>query len=450
MAMLGLSPLIRGGNRSAALILLEWLSLVVLLALLGTSLQQPRSAGSGHQPIGKIEVLAIGALAFAPAWFAIFQLFPIPERLWESLPGHAPYVDALRVAQAPQATFRTISLIPDLTVLSLLAGLPLSAAFLLAYRAPMHQLKILALTALWAALLQAFLGLLQLGPFPGLYFEAAGGGRAIGTFANPNHFASFIAMTVPLAVLFFRQSVMSSDARDEKRRRHQPMGVVWGVVVFIMLAAVLASGSRGGTVTTLAVLLFAVLLLRRRRNRHERRWAMAGILFVLGLVAFAVGLDTIVSRFESDQTGYFAGDRWQMIVNAWRAAVVFWPFGAGLGTFSSVFPAFHPVGLGGFVEHAHNDYVQLLMEGGLLAVVLALIALHQVTRQVLVLARRDRQVGLDQQTMFQVACGIGLLAVVLHSWVDFNYRIPANAMLAAFLFGAFLRPVALPSSRGAG
>ena len=124
MAMLGLSPLIRGGNRSAALILLEWLSLVVLLALLGTSLQQPRSAGSGHQPIGKIEVLAIGALAFAPAWFAIFQLFPIPERLWESLPGHAPYVDALRVAQAPQATFRTISLIPDLTVLSLLAGLP--------------------------------------------------------------------------------------------------------------------------------------------------------------------------------------------------------------------------------------------------------------------------------------------------------------------------------------
>jgi hypothetical protein len=49
--------------------------------------------------------------------------------------------------------------------------------------------------------------------------------------------------------------------------------------------------------------------------------------------------------------------------------------------------------------------------------------------------------GLDAAGLLQASCGLGLLAVLLHSWVDFNLRIPANAMLAAFLLGAFLRPL---------
>ncbi len=435
--MLGMAPLIRGGNRHVALVLLECLALIVLLA---QGIERPHRTGGTNMPTERLTGLAIGVLVLAPLWAAFVQLIPLPATLWDALPGRAVYADAIRVAQVREDGFRPPSLAPDFTVLSLLAGLPLSAAFLLAYRSSAPQLQLLIHSLIGFAAAQAVLGLLQMGSFQGLYFGAAAGGRAIGTFANPNHFANYIAMTVPLTVLFLRQAVTASRKKTGERRSRQPVAVVLGVTLFLLLAAVLASGSRGGTVTTLVVTLLAVWLLRRRRShRSEHRWGLAGVAALLALVAIAVGMDALLSRFEADKSGYFVSDRWHMVVAAWHGALVFWPFGSGMGTFASVFPAFHPVGLRGFVEHAHNDYVQLLMEGGLLVVVLLLVALALVFRQIARLLRRDRQSGLDPQAQLQAACGLGLLAIVLHSWVDFNLRIPANGILAAFLLGAFLR-----------
>ena len=167
---------------------------------------------------------------------------------------------------------------------------------------------------------------------------------------------------------------------------------------------------------------------------------MAGAAALLALVVLAVGLDALLARFESEGA-YLEGERWLYVIGSWHAALAFWPFGSGLGSYASVFPAFQPVGVHGFIEHAHNDYVQLLMECGLLAIALGLLALALIARQVARLVRRARRMGLDAAGLLQASCGLGLLAVLLHSWVDFNLRIPANAMLAVFLLGAFLRPL---------
>ena len=205
----------------------------------------------------------------------------------------------------------------------------------------------------------------------------------------------------------------------------------------------LASNSRGGTTTALVVALLAVVLLPlRHRHWHARRWSLAIAAAMLVLVVVAVGLDALISRFEADKAGYLAGDRWRYVTSTWRAAMAFWPVGSGLGSFAAVFPAFQPAGVRGFVEFAHNDYVQLLMECGALFVVLGGLAAGLITRQVARLAHRARASRLDAATLLQASCGLGLLAVVLHSWVDFNLRIPANGILAAFLLGAFLRPLA--------
>lgn len=448
LMLVGLSPIIRGGNRHVAMILLEWLALIVLFALLVQGPDRQHRAGGANMLSERLTALAIGALALAPVWVALVQLTPLPIAWWNALPGHSSYVEALRVAQAPEVAYRALSLAPDFTTLSLLAGLPLSAAFLLAYLSPLPQVRLLIQVFLVVATSQAVLGLMQLGPFPGLYFGAADGGRAIGTFANPNHFANYIAMTVPLTVLFLRQATTASTTEAGERGGRQSIAVVLGIVLFLLLAAVLASNSRGGTVTTLVVTMLAVWLLSRRRShRREHRWGIVGVVALLALVAIAVGVDALLSRFEADKTGYFAGDRWQMVVSAWHGAMVFWPFGSGMGTFAAVYPAFHPVGLRGFVEHAHNDYVQLLMEGGLLVVALAIVALGLVVRQSIALVRRAQRSGLDSAALLQASCGLGLLAVVLHSWVEFNLRIPANAILATFLLGVFLRPLVAPTSR---
>ena len=445
LLLLAFAPIIRGGNRHVAMVLLEWLGLLVLLLLAVQWAGAPRAPGCGTvpRPLATPAVAAgILFLGLAPLWTAMVQLTPLPASLWAALPGRDLYVQALAVAQAPAAAFRPLSLVPDATWVSVLAGIPLTAAFLLAHTCTPRQLTVLTRALVVFALAQAVLGLLQLSRFPGLYFDAVLVGRVIGSFANPNHFASYIAMTVPLAILALRQGHAPAPARGGTHGGRGAGGALWGVVLFILLAAVLASNSRGGAVTCLVVTLLAVLLPLRRRHAPARHWRLAGVAALLLLVMAAVGLDALMSRFENDPTPYLAGDRWVQVTSTWRAALAFWPVGSGLGTFAAVFPTFQPAGLRGFINHAHNDYVQLLMECGLLAVVLAGVAVALVARQAARLMRRARAVGLDAPALLQASCGLGLLAVLLHSWVDFNLRIPANALSAAFLLGAFLRPLA--------
>ena len=446
LLLLAFAPIIRGGNRHVAMAPLEWLGLLILLLLAVQWAGATRAPGRGTAPrpvANPAASAAVLVLGLAPLWTALVQLTPLPASLWAALPGRELYVQALAVAQAPAAAFRPLSLVPDATWVSVLAGIPLTAVFLLAHTCTPRQLTVLARALVVFALAQAVLGLLQKGPFSGLSFDALyGAGKAIGSFANPNHFANYINMSVPLAILLLRQGSGSARARGSSDGSRLPVGALWGVALFILLAAVLASNSRAGAITGLVVTVLAVLLLPLRRSHAPaRHWRMAGVAALLLLVAAAVGVDALMSRF-TDKSGYGDSDRWMMVTSTWRAALTFWPVGSGLGSFAAVYPGFQPAGLQGLVNHAHNDYVQLLMECGLLAGVLAGVAVALVARQAARLVRRARAVGLDAPALLQASCGLGLLAVLLHSWVDFNLRIPANALSAAFLLGAFLRPLA--------
>lgn len=123
----------------------------------------------------------------------------------------------------------------------------------------------------------------------------------------------------------------------------------------------------------------------------------------------------------------------------WAAALEFWPLGSELGSYVMVFPRFQPAMVTGFSEYAHSDYVQLLMECGTLFVALAALLLWLLARQArLLVSRAVNAHGQNPQEQLMMACGLGLLALLLHSWLDFNMHIPTNAMLGAFLLGAFL------------
>ena len=119
-----------------------------------------------------------------------------------------------------------------------------------------------------------------------------------------------------------------------------------------------------------------------------------------------------------------------------------WPWGGGMGTFESVFPRFqHLHSAFRYVNEAHNDYAQLLMDLGLYTVPLALMLMVLVAHQVWQLratVRADRRLSTHVATQWLAGCAV--LALLLHSWVDFNMRIPALAMTAAVLAGFFLRP----------
>ena len=93
------------------------------------------------------------------------------------------------------------------------------------------------------------------------------------------------------------------------------------------------------------------------------------------------------------------------------------------------------------MEHAHSDYVQLLMETGVLGAALLLVAAGLLARRAWPLVRRvaDAKRELNPDDAVSLAAGLGLTGLLMHAWVDFNLRIPALAILGAFFFGILMR-----------
>ena len=431
LLLLALVPLIRGGNRFVVLIGLEWLGLLILW-LLAVSFFFSRNLllpDSNVAPLSNSEWVLI----LSPLWAALLFLTPLPIAVWDALPGHNRYLNMLGM------DWRPLSLTPDATVTSLLAGIPVVAAFVLARTTQPSLFRLLPPVLVLLALLQAVWGLLQVGPFKELYFDAEFAGALIGSFANSNHFSNYIAMTLPLAVFLLWRSM--SRSRTDQHQRPPVAAVLWSLVLLVLLAAALASGSRTGALTSVLVTSLAVLLLLGEMDRSSRRWYVLGAGALLVAVLMIVGVNSLVIRFDTGRLGNDGSFRWQLIASTWQAALAFWPTGSGPGSFAGVYPQFQPPGLRAFIEHAHSDYVQLLMELGAMFIALAVLATWLMVRQALSLWRQIRGTsGRSGSVQLQLCCGLGLLAVLLHSWVDFNLRIPANAVLAACLLGAFLRP----------
>jgi len=105
-------------------------------------------------------------------------------------------------------------------------------------------------------------------------------------------------------------------------------------------------------------------------------------------------------------------------------------FGAGPGSFYLAFPPYRTEKIDAFFDHAHNDYIQVAAESGILGLIAAgafvLLALGAALR-----AQWERRDPLMRGISF--ACIMGVTAILIHSWVDFNLQIPANAALFTVL-----------------
>lgn len=407
--LLGTSSWWRAGNRSLPLIWLELLALAVLAGLLWLQLGAKR-----HDPAGRIKPWALGVVLSAPLWVALVQLVP-----WR---GTGP-----------------ASLAPDETWLSALAGFPIVATLAAALAISQSQvLKLILLCAIVGAL-QGLLGLLQLA-FPALLFEPAFRVSVLGSFGNKNSLGNYLAMLLPLLWLW-AAGLGAGATRHLERFRWQAWGARAGLM--LVLASLVASLSRAGLATGVLVLTLAVALLPfGESNNMQRGWRVIWRWWPLALVLLGLSLGSWewLGRFDSDRLA--SDDAWRGLMReqTWSAALANWPLGSGVGTFGVVFPAYQPPELGrNFVNFAHNDYLQLLMECGVLVVPVALALLWLIGRRLVQLTSARWRGPWSHSDALAVACGLGFLAQALHAWVDYPWRIPATAMLGAFLLGVFLR-----------
>lgn len=415
-----LAPVFRGGNRWAPLTLLEWLALLLMLWLAWqTQAGRLQWQGLGQ---GWRRWALLGFLA-TPVLMAAMHLLPMPG------------ADG----------WRPLSVAPDATWGAALAALPVLALMLVALVLPARALVGLAYLWMAAALLQALLGLAQLSGAQALWFGMSPPQGSVGSFGNRNHFASFLLMSVPLFVWAIRRS-------RSGRRGSSDGKAFWLCLVglFLVLMALLASLSRAGqTIGALLAVASAWLFWRPRAlEAGWRRWAWAGAPVLLLLALVVGGLDWL-ARFDASALASSAAERARNRNAAYEAALTYLPWGTGLGTFASVFPPFQPESIPQWVDHAHNDYAQWLVEGGLIALLTMGLGVALGARRLMELAKGDEESGkrrsndLTPDARLVVACGLGLAGCLLHAWVDFPLRIPANAMLAGFLAGVFLRvPVA--------
>jgi O-antigen ligase len=115
-----------------------------------------------------------------------------------------------------------------------------------------------------------------------------------------------------------------------------------------------------------------------------------------------------------------------------------------------VYPRFQPPAINGAALFAHDDYAQLLFEGGIFAVLLvAAFAVLALKRAATLVRAARQQKRLRREEMAAAICGLGLLGFLVHCTVEFNMHIPANAIVAALLAGVYLRPLAPPSREAA-
>jgi hypothetical protein len=242
-----------------------------------------------------------------------------------------------------------------------------------------------------------------------------------------------------------------ASERDRHLRHSKGWGIFhassevsfWLSAILLFTLGVLLTRSRGALLFALPFGLAAFMAVGLRSIGWRRsRLLLPALLLTVTAAVGVLGLELTTSRASATEFTSSAMFRSTLARSSLGAAIDFLPWGAGWGSYEAVYQRFQPESIFGMANHAHMDYVELLLEGGALFIVLAgcfvWLAQHR-ARELLREYRDDGKLG--RESMLALISGIGLAGFLLHSLVDFNMRIPANAILAALLAGVFLRPL---------
>lgn len=376
------------------------------------------------------------ALALVLALLPLVYLLPLPLELAAQLPGRAARLQATLAELGPQR-WTSLSLAADDTWQAWLKLIPGLAVFLALLRLSGTQQRRLLGVILVIVLLQALWGLAQLSADADSvlrFYAPDGDHRASGGFSNRNHFASLLLLALPLT------AVLASSGSWSRQRPPQAGWHVLGVLgLLLLMAALLASRSRAAVgLLLIETVLFCVWLLRHRR-------VSPGLL--VGGTALSLGLAAMLLLASPHLLGGVelgsADGRLDLARRSLTAALAFFPLGAGPGTFGSVFASFDTLDTLDkvYINHAHNDLLELLFELGAIGGVLYLAAMALIATA---LWRHLAQRGSDA---VQWACVLGLSALLLHGWVDYPTRAPLVALVALTYLGVMLKPASLPRHR---
>lgn len=409
-----------GGGARAGL----WSDVVVELAalpLLGWAMFKlaPRELSDW----GRWAVVLLCAIVALP----LLQLIPMPPEFWSALPGRADIAPAYQAAGLA-LPWLPLSLDPAATWRGLLALIPAAAVFLAMLsleQGPRRLVLSLILIVVFGSVLLDLLQIVGGTDSPLRFYAITNPDRAVGFFANANHNAAFLYCAIPFAA-----ALAIGVVRDRRPQRTIKLTMMALLVIAIIIG--LAVGrSRAGVVLGLAAGVACLLLAWfHDRGQSGRRLFLAGLFAnAIGLlVAFQFGFFGIMERVE--QSEVIEDIRWPAAAVTASAAVANMPFGTGFGTFVPVFEKFAPRTLlrDSYVNHAHNDWIEVWLTGGVPAILLLLGFLVWFSGATVMLWRSGPPGITNVDIALARAASIVIVLLLLHCMVDYPLRTAAMSV----------------------
>lgn len=269
-------------------------------------------------------------------------------------------------------------------------------------------------------------------------------GRGSGTYISPNHLAGFLEMLIPLGLTYTLVG------------RSKPLTKVFlGYAALVMVAGLGVTVSRGGWIAAGAALVLLFAILATHRNYRLPSLVLVALM-VAACAYFLTKTQYFKARLEAgmeEGRNIEASTRFEL----WRSAAQMWRdhfwFGVGPGHYDHRFRAYRPEAVQLRPDRAHNEYINTLADWGIVGTTIVAAALGAlflgVARSWRYVRRSETEFrsSLSNKFAFVLGASMGLVALLVHSVVDFNMHIPANAMLAVGLMALLTSHVRFATDR---
>ena len=360
---------------------------------------------------------------------AAAALVPLPHAVWSAIPGRAEISAAYREAGIDWP-WLPVSLDPTATWRSLLVAAgsrDLFGSAVAGARGPPHAGRVhrRGRCCSVAARFPQVIGRTRKFRYA---FAVTNNARAVGFFANANHYVALLYCAIPFMV------ALALDAASQHRPRR---GFIIALLVALLGAIVIGIAlavSRAGLVLGLLAGCGALAIAWRQNGARSGRrlWltSAAGLLAAL-LVLFQFGFANLSERI--DVTVNLEDLRWPVARVTARAALAHMPLGSGLGTFVPIYDMYAPRTLlaDRFVNHAHDDWLELWLTGGVPALVLAAAFLAWFLSAAVTCWRRARPKMPARDILFARAASIAVALLLVHSALDYPLRTLALSVVFA-------------------
>ena len=434
LALLVWMPIPLGSNRAWAWGVLEaWSFLLVAAWLTLWSL--------GLAEISEPLRRAWPAWIVLALWIALqgLHLVPLPMAWIAALSPEAARVHSFANEIGVKQDMVTLSVEPNASRVSMLKTLAYVADFFLVLALVNRRSRVLTLARVLvysALVVSVYAVLMHLAGVQHQYFgiEIRHGDSASGTFVNRNHFAGYLEMTLAVGIGLLIASLSDRSADTWKKFIRQAIEwilspkMVLRLALCVLVIALTTTHSRMGNTAFFSSLLVAGLIgivLSRYATRNTVLLLASLIAIDLLVVGSWFGVEKLAKRIE-ETTVQEVQEREEPAAATIDLIKDYPVFGSGAGTFYIVYPRYRKEQATVFFDHAHNDYFEFAADSGIVGLGL-LGAFVTVSLGAALMAQWRRRDPLMRGMAF--ACVMGVTAILIHSWVDFNLQIPANAVL---------------------